>query len=85
MIRITLGARLTFFLLITCLTVCAAARSQTGQASLPVEAGYQDFSYGSVGMPAPTEDKPQSKLWFNNGIWWGVLYNATVAAMRFSS
>jgi hypothetical protein len=27
------------------------------------------------GAYAPTGEKPQSKLWFNDGLWWGVLYN----------
>lgn len=44
--------------------------------SEPVEAGYRDFSYSSS-ISAPTGDKPQSKLWHNDGSWWGVLYNAT--------
>jgi hypothetical protein len=39
-----------------------------------VEAGYRDFSFGSSGSTAPTGDKPESKLWWNDG-WWGSLYN----------
>jgi len=35
--------------------------------------GYKDFSYS--GVSAPTGQKPQSKLWYNDGIWWGSLYN----------
>ena len=27
----------------------------------------------------PTSDKPQSKLWFNDGRWWGSLYNKSSA------
>ncbi|MCK6209405.1 Ig-like domain-containing protein [Georgenia sp. EYE_87] len=45
-------------------------------AAEPVDAGYRDFSY-STSISAPTGDKPQSKLWHNDGSWWGVLYNAT--------
>jgi hypothetical protein len=37
------------------------------------EIGYKDFSFS--GASEPTGQKPQSKLWFNDGIWWGVLYN----------
>ena len=29
-----------------------------------------------IGASAPTAEKPQSKLWFNDGIWWGSLYSA---------
>ncbi|HEU5098365.1 MAG TPA: Ig-like domain-containing protein, partial [Roseiflexaceae bacterium] len=38
-------------------------------------AGYSDFSYS--GVSAPTGEKPQSKLWFNDGRWWGSLFNRT--------
>ncbi len=43
-------------------------------AAAPVTAGYRDFSY--TGASAPTGEKPQSKLWFNDGIWWGNLFNS---------
>jgi PKD repeat protein len=37
--------------------------------------GYQDFSY--TGAPkAPSSDKPESKLWLNDGIWWGDLFDS---------
>lgn len=40
------------------------------------DVGYKDFSYS--GASAPTGQKPQSKLWFNNNAWWGILYNNVV-------
>ena len=36
-------------------------------------AGFQDFSY--AGASAPTADKPQSKVWLNDGFWWASLWN----------
>jgi hypothetical protein len=39
----------------------------------PVDAGFIDHSYGT-GVNAPTEDKPQSKVWFADGSWWGGLF-----------
>jgi chitodextrinase len=33
---------------------------------------YQGSTYPTAG-PAPTEDKPQSKLWFNDGAWWALM------------
>ena len=39
------------------------------------DVGYMDFYYSSAS--APTGQKPQSKLWYNDGLWWGVLYNRT--------
>ncbi|HEU5098809.1 MAG TPA: Ig-like domain-containing protein [Roseiflexaceae bacterium] len=37
--------------------------------------GYVDFSFGSAPGADPTADKPQSKLWWNDGIWWAVMFN----------
>lgn len=40
------------------------------------DAGYRDFDFGvNNSVSAPTGEKPQSKLWFNDGIWWGSLFN----------
>jgi hypothetical protein len=39
------------------------------------DVGYKDFTYGA--NVAPTGEKPQSKLWYNDGSWWGILYNST--------
>ena len=36
--------------------------------------GFQGPSFGST-APAPTAEKPQSKLWFHDGRWWGSLFN----------
>jgi hypothetical protein len=50
-------------------------------ATSPVQAqapdiGHPDFSYRDVnGVQSPTDDKPQSKLWFQDGSWWGLLYS----------
>ena len=38
--------------------------------------GYQGPSYIGAGT-APTADKPQSKLWFNDGVWWADMFDAT--------
>lgn len=50
----------------------------TANSSTPVTAGFRDFSYGTS-VSAPTGQKPQSKLWFNDGRWWGVLWNRSTA------
>ncbi len=55
------------------------ASSLTGLGGLPVaqaanDVGYRDFSYGT-GTTAPTADKPQSKLWYADGKWWGSLFS----------
>jgi Big-like domain-containing protein len=45
------------------------------------DVGYQDISFGS-NVSAPTGQKPESKLWVNDGSWWGVLYS--LAAKKFT-
>src|SRR5215211_2681411 len=45
-----------------------------GAAALS-DIGYRDFSFSANGVIAPTGEKPQSKLWFNDGTWWGSLFN----------
>jgi hypothetical protein len=43
-------------------------------ASAAVDVGYVGPSYGT-NVSAPTGQKPESKLWFQDGSWWGVLYS----------
>src|SRR5947209_8434701 len=43
--------------------------------SAATTAGYPDFSYHYSGVTAPTGEKPQSKLWYNDGRWWGDMFN----------
>ncbi|SDY66692.1 hypothetical protein SAMN05661080_04216 [Modestobacter sp. DSM 44400] len=40
---------------------------------------YQDQAFPTAGA-APTEDKPQSKLWFNDGYWWALMRTTTNGA-----
>jgi hypothetical protein len=40
------------------------------------DVGFQDASFGTD-VSAPTGQKPESKLWVNDGSWWGVLYSLT--------
>ncbi|MDQ3690407.1 MAG: DNRLRE domain-containing protein [Chloroflexota bacterium] len=47
-------------------------------AAAAADVGYRDFSYGTA-VSAPTSDKPQSKLWFNDGSWWASLFNPGTA------
>ncbi len=48
-------------------------------ASEPVTAGYADHQYNDPNAPGAddvTAARHQSKLWFNDGHWWGVLFDA---------
>lgn len=51
-------------------------------AQTPVSSGYRDFSYGTTAGSTPTGEKPESKLWWNDGAWWGVLYSVGGQAYR---
>ena len=42
--------------------------------------GFKGQSYNPTS--APTGEKPQSKLWFNDGIWWGSLFNSATEEHR---
>jgi hypothetical protein len=43
------------------------------QASTPAEYGYRDFTFHTECSSTPTGEKPESKLWWNDGYWWGSL------------
>jgi hypothetical protein len=67
------------------LVIVALALAATVVGGLPASstaaggsAGYKDFAYGT-GVSAPTAKEVQSKLWFNDGIWWGVLWRPSTA------
>ena len=62
---------LQFLMIIICLL--AANLEPRHIVKAQVSTGFIDFSYGSA--RAPTAEKPQSKVWFHDGLWWGVLYN----------
>ncbi len=44
-------------------------------ASDLLDAGYRDFHLGPLANSAPTREKAESKLWYHDGIWWGVLWS----------
>src|SRR5919198_948517 len=53
-------------------------------AAEPIDAGYRDMSYpaGTGGNSRPTGEKPESKLWVNDGVWWGILWSTPGNAYR---
>jgi len=78
-------ARLTVSIILMAgtLTPWATQPTSTSAAS---QYGYHDdnlpyFYTGGFGsksiVQTPSGEKPQSKLWFNDGIWWGSLFNNT--------
>ncbi|HEX4930853.1 MAG TPA: DNRLRE domain-containing protein [Gaiellaceae bacterium] len=61
--------KLVALLAAACLAGWAAP---VGGATVP-DVGYQGPSYGSAS--APTGEKPESKLWFNDGGWWADMWD----------
>ncbi len=51
------------------------------KAADPVEVGWRDFVIGG-GVNRATADKPQSKLWFTDGSWYGGLFSSASDAYR---
>jgi len=69
-------------LILIAAAVILAALFPAGSAiAQAVDVGYKDFIYGSSAS-APTGQKPQSKLWYNDNLWWGVMYNQNSSAFE---
>jgi hypothetical protein len=62
--------RVRILALLTLLGFALAAPAQASAA-----AGFRDFSWSAPSMNGPTAHKPQSKLWFNDGAWWGYMFD----------
>jgi hypothetical protein len=45
--------------------------ASNAQASTPVEFGYRSYQFNDNCNSTPTGEKPESKLWWNDNIWWG--------------
>lgn len=54
---------------VLCLLALAAA-----PAAARADVGHRDFSFTASSVEKPSGQKPQSKLWFNDGTWWGSLF-----------
>jgi hypothetical protein len=58
-----------------------------GVVALPVAAQAADVgkpgpSYAGDGVETPTADKAQSKLWYQDGTWWGLMWSASANATK---
>jgi hypothetical protein len=62
----------------TAILFIAVSNPQSANAQ-PAEAGYRDFYYGTTVTSTPTGEKPESKLWWNDGIWWGCLWDPALS------
>src|SRR3982751_5828881 len=64
--------RLFSALTILLLALSVVLGAPTAQAAVSPD-GYRDFQFGSSCNSTPTGEKPESKLWWNDGSWWGSL------------
>ncbi|MEA5456675.1 PKD domain-containing protein [Sinomonas sp. JGH33] len=59
--------------LVLSMTVATSLLGQPGAAVADTTYGSASITYSGVSNP-PTSDKPQSKLWWNDGSWWADLW-----------
>lgn len=52
------------------------------QTSTPVIVGYRDFAYGGIPDGEITGEKPESKLWWNDGRWWACMWDVSASRYR---
>jgi hypothetical protein len=50
-------------------------KQATVNAAADANIGYRDMAFSTSGVSDPTGQKPQSKLWYNDGHWWGDFYS----------
>ena len=51
-------------------------------ASSPIISGHRDFTYSGGNVTSgPTEEKPESKLWYADGRWWAIMWSS--AELRY--
>lgn len=77
---------------VVCLVGVLATLAVPQASAAPGDVGYRGFSYGpGAGSgwvdpdQSPTASKPQSKLWFAQGRWWGVLNDPASNDFRIHS
>jgi trimeric autotransporter adhesin len=51
-------------------------------AAAAPDVGYEGPSYAGLSTSAPTGEKPESKLWWNDGSWWGSLFDTGTTTYR---
>jgi PKD repeat protein len=79
--RVRRRGRIGSFALATLLVLTAAPIVGSTAAAATGDIGVEGPSYTGSGS-APTGSKPESKLWFNDGLWWGTLWSTSAAAFH---
>lgn len=74
LVRTRTGRRWRALLVVVALAIGVVGAPNFAAIAAPGDVGYQGPGY--AGTTNPTAPKPESKLWFNDGSWWGSLYDA---------
>jgi hypothetical protein len=51
-------------------------------AAASAATGYRDFAWKATSVNGPSAEKPQSKLWYNDGSWWGDMFDVSSNSWR---
>jgi hypothetical protein len=62
------------------ITLFSLSSSLLNAQSEAVDVGYRDHDYGTTVTPAPTGEKPESKLWFHDGYWWASMWDPSAGS-----
>src|SRR5919202_4994428 len=65
-------------LVVALLAMCGALLAPAVATAAPGDIGTEDFNYAPIGG-SPPGSKPESKLWFNDGIWWASMFDPVSA------
>jgi PKD repeat protein len=77
MLRLTVVPPRRGLVIALALTALVAAVFHTARASAAAgDIGTENFSYDPLGG-SPTQTKPESKLWFNDNLWWASMFNGS--------
>jgi hypothetical protein len=70
----SLGQCLAAAIAVALLVVAGLPTDGSAASATTGDIGYADASYVGATYP-PTSDKPESKLWFNDGLWWADMFD----------
>ncbi len=74
------GVRRILMAAVAVVSLGVGAPSAAAEAA-PGDVGTEGFSYAPV-TGSPTQTKPESKLWFNDGAWWASMYSPDAGVHR---
>ncbi|MHA7262420.1 hypothetical protein ACX80W_04345 [Arthrobacter sp. TMN-37] len=76
------GTLMRLLSLFIALLLAAAVAFVAPTAAQAADVGQPGPSYAGDGVRTPTADKAQSKLWFQDGSWWGLMWSASANATK---